>query len=99
MRKALIVLVCLAVSIGMAQDYVFGINFDAGGKFDGSFNEGTWRGLVRAVEELEAQGLEIDLLEFEGTPETSAQGLRGMAGQGAELIVAPGFGQASARTD
>ena len=98
MRKALIVLVCLAVSIGMAQDYVFGINFDAGGKFDGSFNEGTWRGLVRAVEELEAQGLEIDLLEFEGTPETSAQGLRGMAGQGAELIVAPGFGQADAIT-
>jgi basic membrane protein A and related proteins len=97
MRKLLALLVAAAMTVTSAQDYVFGITFDAGGKFDGSFNEGTWRGMVRAIEELEAeQGLEIDLLEFEGTPETSAGGLRTIAGQGVELIVSPGFLQADA---
>jgi basic membrane protein A and related proteins len=97
MRKLLVLLAVAALSAASAQDYVFGINFDAGGKFDGSFNEWTWRGVMRAIEELEAeQGLEIGLLEFEGTPETSAAGLRTIAGQGVELIVAPGFGQADA---
>jgi basic membrane protein A and related proteins len=38
--------------------------------------------------------LEIDLLEFEGTPETAAAGMRAIAEEGAELIVAPGFNQA-----
>jgi basic membrane protein A and related proteins len=97
MRKLLVLLAVAALSVASAQDYVFGITFDAGGKFDGSFNEGTWRGMVRAIEELEAErGLEIDLLEFEGTPETAAGGLRTIAGQGVELIVSPGFLQADA---
>ena len=86
--------VCLLVGSAFAQDFVFGINFDAGGKFDRSFNEGTWRGMVRAIEEL--GDLDIELLEFEGTPDTSAQGLRNMAAEGSELIVAPGFAQADA---
>jgi basic membrane protein A and related proteins len=97
MRKLLVLLAAAALTLASAQDYVFGITFDAGGKFDGSFNEGTWRGMVRAIDELEAeQGLEIDLLEFEGTPETAAGGLRTIAGQGVELIVSPGFLQADA---
>ena len=86
--------VCLMMGSALAQDFVFGINFDAGGKFDRSFNEGTWRGMVRAIEELD--DLDIELLEFEGTPDTSAQGLRNMAAEGSELIVAPGFAQADA---
>lgn len=94
MRRLLVLIAALAIGFGGAQDYVFGIVFDAGGKFDGSFNEGTWRGLVRGMETLEAdEGLEIDLLEFEGTPDTSAQGLRSISEQGADLIVAPGFSQ------
>ena len=97
MRKLLVLAVAVLLGGAFAQDYVFGINFDAGGKFDGSFNEGTWNGLVRAVDELESEeGLEIDVLEFEGTPDTSAQGLRQMAEAGAELIVAPGFAQSDA---
>lgn len=97
MRKVLVLLAAAALTIASAQDYVFGITFDAGGKFDGSFNEGTWRGMVLAIEELQAErGLEIDLLEFEGTPETSAGGLRTIAGQNVELIVSPGFAQADA---
>ncbi|MDZ7800805.1 MAG: BMP family ABC transporter substrate-binding protein [Trueperaceae bacterium] len=95
MRRIILLAAALAFGTAGAQDYVFGIVFDAGGKFDGSFNEGTWRGLVRGIENLEEeQGLEIDLLEFEGTPDTSAQGLRNISEQGAELVVAPGFSQA-----
>lgn len=95
MRKLLMLLAALTFSATWAQDFIVGINFDAGGKFDGSFNEGTWNGLIRAVNELSGE-FDIEVLEFEGTPETSAQGLRQMASAGADLIVAPGFAQADA---
>ena len=97
MRKGFVLAatLLLAMGVGQAQDFIMGINFDAGGKFDRSFNEGTWRGLERAVEELSAD-FDIDVLEFEGTPETSAQGMRSMASAFADLIIAPGFGQANA---
>lgn len=72
-----------------------GINFDAGGKFDGSFNEGTWNGFSQAIEELSSEN-SVETLEFEGTPDTFANGLREMANQGADLIVAPGFAQGDA---
>jgi basic membrane protein A and related proteins len=99
MRVLVTVLAIAALSFATAQDFVFGINYDAGGKFDGSFNEGTFRGVERAIEELEAERmLEIDLLEFEGTPETAAAGMRAIAEQGPELIVAPGFNQAATIT-
>ena len=98
MRKTLLIIMLgFTMGLATAQDYVMGINFDAGGKFDASFNEGTWLGMSAEVEALEqSQGLDIELLEFEGTPDTFAQGLRSMAQQGAELIVAPGFSQADA---
>ena len=99
MRKTLLLFIMLGLTLGLAtaQDYVMGINFDAGGKFDASFNEGTWRGMSGEIEGLEqSQGLDIELLEFEGSPDTFAQGLRSMAQQGAELVVAPGFSQADA---
>ena len=92
MRKVLLSLLGLSLPLAAAQDYVFGITYDAGGKFDGSFNEGTFNGLTQAVTELEDEdGLAIDVLEFEGTPDTAAEGQRNMASQGAELILAPGF--------
>ncbi|MDF1523088.1 MAG: BMP family ABC transporter substrate-binding protein [Trueperaceae bacterium] len=97
MRKLVTLLAATLLTVGLAQDLVFGITFDAGGKFDGSFNEGTFRGMERVIADLEAdQGLEIDLLEFEGTPDTAAQGMRQIASEGAELIVSPGFLQADA---
>lgn len=95
MRKFIVFAVALLLGAATAQDFVFGIVYDAGGKFDDSFNESTWRGLSEAVEELrQERDLEIDILEFEGTPETSAQGMRNIAEQGVELLVAPGFNQA-----
>jgi len=96
MRKLLILVAALFVTAATAQDYVFGIVYDAGGKFDGSFNEGTWRGVERAQADLETEGLEVDVVEFEGSPDTAAEGQRRIALQGAELIVAPGFLQADA---
>ena len=99
MRKLLPFLALALLPLAAAQDYVFGITYDAGGKFDGSFNEGTFNGLSKAVNELEKNdGLAIDVLEFEGTPDTAAEGQRSMASQGAELILAPGFLQADAVT-
>ncbi len=97
--KATIAMLAAATLGGaaMAQDYVIGITFDAGGKFDASFNEGTWSGLVRAVEELRST-YEIDILEYEPSEGGfTADGQRQMAGQqGAELIIAPGFNQQDA---
>lgn len=93
MRKLLITAAALLLTVGMAQDFVFGIVYDAGGKFDRSFNEGTFRGMERAIADLTAEGYEIELVEFEGTPETAADGQRRIAGQGAELLIAPGFNQ------
>ncbi len=98
MRKLLVLLAALLVTGAVAQDFVFGIVYDAGGKFDGSFNQGTFEGVQRAVDDLKGQGYEIDLLEFEGSPDTAAQGQRQIAQQGAELIVAPGFSQADSIT-
>lgn len=99
MRKVLLGCLVLALSSAMAQDYVFGITFDAGGKFDGSFNEGTFNGLTKAVNELQDEdGLAIDVLEFEGSPDTAAEGQRNIASQGAELLLAPGFLQYDAVT-
>jgi basic membrane protein A len=96
MRRLVILLAALLVTAASAQDFVFGIVYDAGGKFDGSFNEGTWRGIERAQQELQAQGYEIEVVEFEGSPDTAAEGQRRIAGEGADIIVAPGFLQADA---
>ena len=95
MRKALLLFAALSFGAVFAQDYVMGINFDAGGKFDRSFNEGTWNGFSSKLEELSAD-YDIEPLEFEGTPDTFAQGLRQMASEGADLVIAPGFSQADA---
>lgn len=95
MKKVLLLLAALSFSASFAQDFVMGINFDAGGKFDGSFNEGTWNGFTKAIAELKGE-YDIEALEFEGQPDTFAQGLRQMANEGADLIVAPGFSQADA---
>ncbi len=100
MRKLVITLATLGLAAlltgALAQDFVFGITYDAGGKFDGSFNQGTFEGMQRATKELQDQGYQVDLLEFEGSSDTAAEGQRQIAQQGAELIVAPGFAQADA---
>ena len=96
MRTVISLLIAAIVTVAGAQDYIFGIVYDSQ-KFDGSFNEGTWRGMETAIAELRSDfDLEVDFLEFEGTPESTAGGMRSIAAEGAELIVAPGFRHASA---
>ncbi len=96
MKKVLAMAAAIAFTSVFAQDFIMGINFDAGGKFDKSFNEGTFNGFTKAIEAQRADGLDIEAQEFEGTPETFGQGLRQMAENGADLIVAPGFAQTDA---
>ncbi len=98
MRKLLILIAALLIAGATAQDYVFGIVYDAGGKFDRSFNESTWTGVQRAQQDLQADGYEVEVIEFEGTPDTAAEGQRRIALEGAELLIAPGFLQADAIT-
>lgn len=98
MRRLIVLIAALVLTGAMAQDYVLGLVYDAGGKFDRSFNEGTWRGVVRAQDDLKADGYEVEVIEFEGSPDTFAEGQRRIALEGAELIVAPGFSQADAIT-
>ncbi|HEX7001879.1 MAG TPA: BMP family ABC transporter substrate-binding protein [Trueperaceae bacterium] len=96
MRKLLILVAALLLTAATAQDYVLGIVYDAGGKFDGSFNEGTFNGVQRAAGDLETEGYEVEIVEFEGSPDTAAEGQRRIAGDGADIVVAPGFSQADA---
>lgn len=98
MRRLITLLAATLLTVGLAQDYVLGIVYDAGGKFDRSFNESTWRGVERAQKELQDSGYEVEVVEFEGSPDTAAEGQRRIALEGAEIIVAPGFLQADAIT-
>ncbi len=94
MRKLLICIALLLPS-ALAQDYVFSVTFDGGGWFDRSFNEGTWRGLSQAVGELSSD-YAIDVLLFDGPPETAERGLGNLAASGIDLMVAAGFLQEDA---
>lgn len=97
MKRYLALFVALLLgSAVFAQDFVIGIVYDAGGKFDRSFNEATWRGAERAQQDLQEMGFEVEVVEFEGSPDTAAEGQRRIAAGGAEIIVAPGFLQADA---
>lgn len=97
MKRYLALLAALLIGGSVfAQDFVIGIVYDAGGKFDRSFNEATWRGAERAQQELEDMGFEVEVVEFEGSPDTAAEGQRRIAQGGAEIVVAPGFLQADA---
>ena len=64
-----------------------GLVFDVGGKNDKSFNEGAWRGLQRARDEL---GVEVQFIEpSEGADRESA--LRTLAARGVDLVIGVGF--------
>ena len=66
--------------------------YDIGGKFDKSFNEGVWNGVMKFTEET---GIEV--LEFEVTNVTQReQAMRRMAERGATVILGVGFAQADA---
>ncbi|MGF1551044.1 MAG: BMP family protein [Paracoccaceae bacterium] len=76
----------------LAQDFKPAVVFDMGGKFDKSFNEGTWNGVKRFMDET---GTEV--MEFEVTnPTQREQAMRRMVRRGATLVLGVGFAQADA---
>lgn len=98
MRKyvtALVVALLIALQAASAQDLVVAITFDGGGWFDRSFNEGTWAGLTDAVQELSGESA-VDILIYNGPPDTIGTALRRMAATRLDLVVAAGFLQADA---
>lgn len=98
MRKRVIALFIAAVTLfgtAFGQDLVVTVTFDGGGWFDRSFNEGTWSGLTRAVQEL-ADETAVDVLIYNGSADTTVTALRRMAATRLDLVVAAGFLQADA---
>ena len=94
MKKLLnifIVSFALVFSSGVFANKI-GVIYDAGGKFDKSFNELAFNSAMRVVNELG-----WDIIEFEAANNTQIeQGMRKVADRGATLIVAMGFAQADA---
>lgn len=94
-RRTLLLTLLLSLPVAFAQDYIFSVTFDGGGWFDRSFNEGTWTGLTRAVSDLSSD-YTIDVLIYDGSPDSANVGLRRIAASGVDLIVAAGFLQEGA---
>ncbi|MGI8747711.1 MAG: BMP family ABC transporter substrate-binding protein, partial [Deinococcus sp.] len=78
----------LALGSTLAQTQVrVGMAYDAGGKFDKSFNESAYNGGTRAV-----KTLGVALKDFEPSdPSQVTQGIRGFANEGFDLIIGVGF--------
>jgi basic membrane protein A len=91
----MIVAAVLLAGAARAQDFVVSVSFDGGGWFDRSFNEGTWAGVTSAVTELSSHH-DFDILMYNGSPETTAQGLNNLAAAGTDLHIAAGFLQEEA---
>ncbi|GGJ33007.1 BMP family lipoprotein [Deinococcus roseus] len=75
------------LSAASAQQVKVGIAFDAGGKFDHSFNESAWNGAKRAEKDFK-----ILLKDFEPSdPSQVVSGIRSFAQNGFDLTLAIGF--------
>ena len=95
MRQAIAAIVAaasLTAGTALAADIKPAVNFDMGGKFDKSFNEGIYNGVEKFKKETG-----IDYAEFEVTNEAQReQALRNFARRGHSPIIAVGFAQAGA---
>ena len=82
---------CVAAS-ATAADPKLGIVYDAGGKFDKSFNQSAFEGAERFKKETK-----IKYIEAQASSDTQAeQVLRGLARKKMDLIAAVGFSQTQA---
>ncbi|MFX5994761.1 BMP family ABC transporter substrate-binding protein, partial [Acinetobacter baumannii] len=71
-----------------------GIAFDAGGKFDRSFNQSAWEGAQKA-----AKDFGVKLFDFEpADPSQVGQGIRTFAEEGFDLVIGVGFANEPAIT-
>ncbi len=79
---------CLAASAALADPAVV---YDAGGKFDKSFNEAAYHGIEKWKKETGKPALEFEI----ANEAQREQALRRMADRGAHIVVGIGFAQAS----
>ncbi|WP_291430879.1 BMP family ABC transporter substrate-binding protein [Deinococcus sp.] len=87
MKKILTIALALSASVASAQTLRVGIAYDAGGKFDKSFNQSAYEGTQRAV-----KNLGIKSSDFEPSdPSQTVQGIRSFANEGFDLTVGVGF--------
>ncbi|SMB92952.1 BMP family lipoprotein [Deinococcus hopiensis] len=91
MKKFLTIALATAVataSLASAQGAVrVGMVFDAGGKFDRSFNQSAYEGSQRAKQKLAVQTKDFEPSD----PSQVIQGIRSFAGEGFDLTVGIGF--------
>lgn len=93
MKKILILLVVsLLLTVQAWAETRIGIVFDAGGKFDKSFNQSAWEGALKAEKEL---GITIKDVE-PGDTSAVEEAMRAFAGEGYSLVVGIGFANAPA---
>jgi basic membrane protein A len=87
MKKFLTLALAVSVSLAAAQNVRVGIAYDAGGKFDKSFNQSAYEGSQRAV-----KNLGVQVKDFEPSdPSQVIQGVRSFANEGFDLTIGVGF--------
>ncbi|GAB5602725.1 BMP family ABC transporter substrate-binding protein [Thermus sp. FJN-A] len=93
MKRIVALVGMLALGLSLAQVRV-GIAFDAGGKFDRSFNQSAWEGAQKA-----AKDFGVRLFDFEpADPSQVGQGIRTFAEEGFDLVIGVGFANEPAIT-
>lgn len=88
-KMVVLMVVCLFAIMGsaVAAPLKVGLMFDVGGKGDGSFNDSSYRGIEWA-----AKDFGIEHLEVEPGPDADREaGIRMLASQGFDMIIAVGF--------
>lgn len=87
MKKFLTLALALTTTLASAQTLRVGMAYDAGGKFDKSFNQSAYEGSLRATKNL---GVKVN--DFEPSdPSQIIQGIRSFANEGFDLTVGVGF--------
>lgn len=87
MKKFLTLALAVSVSLAGAQAMRVGLAYDAGGKFDKSFNQSAYEGSQRA-----AKKLGVQVKDFEPSdPSQVIQGVRSFANEGFDLTIGVGF--------
>ncbi|PNY82618.1 BMP family lipoprotein [Deinococcus koreensis] len=87
MKKFLTLALAMTTTLAAAQNLRVGMAYDAGGKFDKSFNQSAYEGSLRAK-----KNLGIEVKDFEPSdPSQVVQGIRGFANEGFDLTIGVGF--------
>jgi basic membrane protein A len=87
MKKILTLALAVTTSLAAAQTMRVGVAYDAGGKFDKSFNQSAYEGSLRA-----SKNLGVQVKDFEPSdPSQVIQGVRSFANEGFDLTIGVGF--------